>query len=476
MKNPLRLFSVRVTLATIVSMVIIVLLSDSLIYRFTIKSQFEDLRDRLKTIAQTAAMMVNTEYLQQIPLIKEGVRTQAYGIISDQLKKIKAANPKIEYIYILSRGDPSGKAWKFIVDIDAVTSSGVVSGSTPGTPYNASRFKEMLNATNTPSADLKLETDEYGTTLSGYAPIRDSLGKPIAVLGVDMNANDIYMMEAEIRRRSLWILLAGVLFSLLLGTFISRRVIVPINQLKTGIEYISEGHWHHQVHVAGDEEIAQLAKAFNDMASGLHESKQKLLNYFYDTVKSLVMLLEARDHYTLGHSEAVAYYSEKVAQRMGMDPKTIEYFKRVVLLHDIGKVGVRDSILHKPGKLDDQEWEAIKLHPVLGEQILKPVLSDSLMLSIVRNHHERYDGRGYPDGWLRDQIPLLVAIVTVADSYDAMTSERAYRKAMAKEQAVEQLLINRGSQFHPDVVDIFIGILNQENGDVDALRTPRWQA
>ncbi|MBI3601779.1 MAG: HD domain-containing protein [Candidatus Omnitrophica bacterium] len=462
-RKPWRLFGVRVTLAMIASMAIVVILSDSLIYKFTVKSQFEDLRTRLKTIAQTAAIMINAEYLQQIPLTRQGVNTQAYAIISDQLKKIKAANPQIEYIYILTRTD-AGKAWKFIVDLDVIPVAGraTVAGSVPGTPYDASRFSEMLKGFEAPSADRKLETDEWGTTLSGYAPIRDSLGKPIAVLGVDMDARDIYIMESEIRKRSMIILLAGILFSIVLGIIVSRRVTGPIHQLKTGIKYINEGNLHHQVQVVGDDEIAQLAKAFNDMAKGLHESRQKLLSYFYDTAKSLVMLLEARDHYTLGHSEAVAYYAEKMALRMGINPKTIDYFKRVVLLHDIGKVGVRDSILLKPGKLDENEWESIKLHPVLGEQILKPILNDPQMLSIVRNHHERYDGKGYPDGWSREQIPLLVAIVTVADSYDAMTSTRPYRCAMTREQAIEQLVAHRGTQFHPDVVEIFLEILKAE--------------
>ncbi len=466
MRNPLHSFGIRVTLVIIASMVVLVLLADSVIYQFTVKAQFEGLRSYLKNIANTSAAMIDAEYLTEIPLTKEGVRTQAYDIISEQLKKIKAANPKIEYIYILTRTS-AGKVWKFVVDLDETQINGTIQrGSAPGTSYDASRFSQMIKGFDSPSANLKLEKDEWGTTLSGYAPIRDNLGKPIAVLGVDMDARDIYAMETQIRQRSVLLVLVGILFATLLGFFISNRVIGPINQLKAGIEYINEGHWHHQVRVVGDDEIAQLAQSFNNMSQGFQESRQKLLNYFYDSVKSLVMLLEARDHYTLGHSESVAHYSEQIALRMGMDPKTVEYFKRVVLLHDIGKVGVRDHILLKPGRLDEQEWDVIKLHPILGEQILKPIVNDPLMLSVVRNHHERYDGGGYPDGWNRDQIPVLVAIVTVADSYDAMTSTRAYRQAMSKEQAIEQLVNNRGSQFHPDVVDVFLAILRQEDNTV----------
>ena len=461
-KKPLRSFGFRVTLAIVTSMVVLVFLGDIIIYQFTVKTQFEGLRTYLKSIAHTAARTINAEYLTEVPLTKEGVNTQGYQAISQQLRNIKAANPQIKYIYILTKVN-SGKVWKFVVDIEDTEANGVIQkGSLPGTPYDANRFSQMVKGFDTPTADLKLEKDEWGTTLSGYAPIRDQLGSPVAVLGVDMDASNIYKMENQVRKRSELLLAIGVLISLLMGFLISHRVVGPINKLIKGIEYINEGNWHHQVRVWGDDEISQLAQAFNKMASGFYESQKKLNSYFYDSVKSLVMLLEARDHYTLGHSEAVAYYAEKMALRMGMDRQVVEHFKRIVLLHDIGKVGVRDSILLKPAGLDDKEWDVIKTHPILGEQILKPMINDPKMLSIVRNHHERFDGKGYPDGLSKEEIPLLVAIVTVADSYDAMTSTRAYRNALSKEQAMEQLIHNRGTQFHPDVVDVFMDILREE--------------
>lgn len=462
MRNPFRSFSLRVTLAIVVSMVVLILLSNTVIYQFTVKAQMDTLRTYLKTIAQTSAVMINTESLADIPLTPEAAHTEEYAHVSEQLKKIKAANPKIEYIYILTK-QAEGKIWKFVVDID-----GAKPGAKPGEAYDAGRFSQMLKAFDSPTADLKLEKDEWGTTLSGYAPIRNAEGQAVAVLGVDMDASDVYQMEAQVRKKSLIFLLIGIVVAIALGLLISSRVLGPIRKLKTGIEYINEGHLHHQVRVIGDDEIAQLAKSFNQMAQGLHDSRQKLLNYFYDAVKVLVMLLEARDHYTLGHSESVAYYSEKIALRLGIDPKSIDFFKRVVLLHDIGKVGVRDNVLLKAGKLDQNEWEVIRLHPVLGEQILKPILDDPIMLSVIRNHHERYDGKGYPDGLAKDQIPLLVSIVTVADSYDAMTSTRSYRQAMSKQDAIEQLIKNRGTQFHPDVVDVFIAILREEDSNLPA--------
>jgi HD-GYP domain-containing protein (c-di-GMP phosphodiesterase class II) len=450
-------FAVRLTAAIILSMMAVVLLSAIMIHQFTFRSQFEGLRTSLKAIAQTAAMTVSSEYVQQIPLNKEGINTQGYAVISAHLKKIRAANPQIKYIYVLTKTVDDG-IWKFIVDEDYTGHR----DNGPGALYNAGRFKEMLRGFDEPTADKKIEEDEWGKTLSGYAPIRNPSGKPIAILGLDVDAENIYNMQRRVTIQTLIILLIGVILAGTMGMLISSRVVEPVQQLIAGAAYIGQGNLHYQVHVQGSDEIAQLADAFNQMSHNLLMSRQKLVSYFFDTVKSMVKVLEVRDHYTMGHSESVAGYAGSIAKKMGVDAKTREIFHNVCLLHDIGKVGVRDSILLKPEKLNDEEWQTIQLHPVWGEQILKPILQDQLMLSVIRNHHERYDGKGYPDGLKADQIPLLVAIATVADSYDAMTSTRSYRKAMTKEQAIDQLIKGKGSQFNPSVVDAFLSILKED--------------
>ena len=459
MKGLVHRFGFRVTAVIVLSILSVVILCDILIYQFSFKSQFEATRQRLTAIAQTAALIIDADKITEIPLYKEGSKTPAYAYVADQLKKIKAANRQIKFIYILTRTDGTN-IWRFVADAD----NGVTRGrwTLPGDTYDAGRFPQLVEGFNRPSADKKIESDEWGKTLSGYAPIRDRIGRPIAVLGVDISAEDIYAMRNEVAFRSVIILLIGIVLAFLVGALVSKRVADPINELIAGTSYIAQGNLHHQVYVAGEDEIAELARSFNKMTASLNESRVKLINYFYDTVKALVMVLEIRDHYTLGHSESVAAYAVRIAQRMGIEQRTLEMFKRVALLHDIGKVGVRDSVLLKPDKLDEDEWDAIKIHPVLGEQILKPILNDPIMLQVVRNHHERIDGKGYPDGLKGDQIPLLVAITTVADSYDAMTSTRAYRRALSPEQAVEQLVKNRGTQFHPDVVDTFLIILEED--------------
>jgi len=459
MRNIFKRFDLRVIVAIVLTISGVVVLSDFLIFRLTYQSQLEGMRDQLKTIAQTSALLVDADKLLEVPLSKDGVHTPAYNDVDDLLKKIKAANHKIKYIYTLKKVD-SSNIWRFIVDAETEDSA---DHSNPGDPYDAGRFPEMLKGYNEPSADSKIETDQWGATLSGYAPIRDALGQPVAELGIDFDARDVDAIYYRVLREAVIILLAGIVLAIVLGLLISQRVVGPINQLIVGTSYISDGNLHHRVQIRGDDEISELANSFNKMAQNLEVSRRKLLDYFYDTVKSLVLILEYRDQYTLGHSQSVADYAEKIARRMGVDSKTVDMFKKVALLHDIGKVGVRDSVLHKPDQLTETEWENIRVHPVLGDQILKPILTDLQMLAIIRNHHERQDGKGYPDGLKGPQIPLLVAIVTVADSYDAMTSSRSYRKAMSQADAIEQLEKGRGTQFHPDVVDTLVEILKEEN-------------
>ncbi|MDD5136358.1 MAG: HD-GYP domain-containing protein, partial [Candidatus Omnitrophica bacterium] len=175
----------------------------------------------------------------------------------------------------------------------------------------------------------------------------------------------------------------------------------------------------------------------------------------------LVRVLEARDPATKGHSDRVAQFSVAIAEKMSLPKDRIELLREAALLHDIGKLGIQEMILNKKAVLSDEDWHLIKKHPEIGEEILKPVSLDTELLAVVRGHHERYDGKGYPDGLEGEKIDILTAIVAVADSYDAMTSNRAYQKNMTKSEALEQLKANRGLQFNPKAVDAFVKVLEK---------------
>jgi len=177
---------------------------------------------------------------------------------------------------------------------------------------------------------------------------------------------------------------------------------------------------------------------------------------FLNSIKALADALEAKDEYTSGHSQRVTEIAVAIAKEMSLPKQTIEQIMLAGLLHDIGKIGVRESILNKPSSLTKEEFQHVKLHCDIGVRILVNLIEDEEILSMVGHHHERFDGNGYPDGLKRDQIPVGAKILAVADSYDAMTSERPYRQAMTTEKALEEIECCRGSQFDPDVVNAFI--------------------
>jgi putative nucleotidyltransferase with HDIG domain len=256
----------------------------------------------------------------------------------------------------------------------------------------------------------------------------------------------------------------GIFVSLGLGILVSNRVTDRIEKIVDGTRHIAADDLDFQVQVRGHDEITELAGSFNKMASTLCESKKKLRDYFFRVVQSLVRILEAKDPYTCGHSERVAEYSEKIASVIGFSQNKIELLKKAAELHDIGKLAIHQDILNKKGKLTPEEWKIIREHPVVGEQVLKPILIDKELIEMVRSHHERYDGKGYPDKIKGDNISIFAQIISVADAYDAMTSPRAYRPTFSKETAITELRANCGTQFNTQIVEAFLKFLEEEQG------------
>ena len=202
-------------------------------------------------------------------------------------------------------------------------------------------------------------------------------------------------------------------------------------------------------------EIRKLIKDLEEKLKREQELTEKI-------VKSLVRGIEIRDSYTKGHSERVAFFAKRIAEEMGLKEEEVKAIYTAGLLHDIGKIGIPDSILLKPGKLSDEEYEIIKLHPELSYELLKhiDVLEDSL--PGIRHHHERWDGSGYPDGLKGKEIPLQARILAVADSFDAMTSDRIYRKGIPKTEAVKEIKELSGKYYDPEVVENALYILLNE--------------
>lgn len=179
-------------------------------------------------------------------------------------------------------------------------------------------------------------------------------------------------------------------------------------------------------------------------------------NVSLSTIESLSKALDAKDSYTSGHASRVQEYSVKLAEEYGLSSKEIEDIKTSSILHDIGKIGIIDYILNKPGRLTDEEFEKIKEHPKVGADIIGEISFLKDISKIIRYHHERYDGRGYPEGLKADEIPIEACIICIADSYDAMTSDRPYRAALTREEALEEIEKNTGTQFHPSLAKRFL--------------------
>jgi HD-GYP domain-containing protein (c-di-GMP phosphodiesterase class II) len=186
---------------------------------------------------------------------------------------------------------------------------------------------------------------------------------------------------------------------------------------------------------------------------------------YYSTVKALAKAIEVKDPYTHGHSERVTEYALMIADAMRLDERERQKLKYAATLHDIGKIGIAGRVLNKPGDLTDEEYTHVKTHPLLGESIVEPVEFLQGPRPIILHHHERFDGRGYPGGLKGTDIPLCARILSVADAFEAMRSDRPYRRAMPLNNAVEELKRNAGTQFDPRVVEVFLGILERCGGD-----------
>ncbi|HUN63591.1 MAG TPA: HD domain-containing phosphohydrolase [Candidatus Sulfotelmatobacter sp.] len=264
----------------------------------------------------------------------------------------------------------------------------------------------------------------------------------------------------ELNRQALAFVSVVVLIAVLFAYFFAVGISGPIRSLAASTRAISRGEFHQRTPVRGSAEISELAENFNLMASDIEEYIERLKEaaeenreLFIGSIRMLAAAIDEKDPYTRGHSGRVAKYSTVIAQEMKLSAEELDKLKISALLHDVGKIGVDDRVLKKPGSLTPEEFEIMKTHTTKGANIMRPVSQLKDMLPGIELHHEHLDGRGYPYGLSGPQIPVMARIIAVADTLDAMTTNRPYQSAMDLEYALGRIKALTGSKFDQTVVN-----------------------
>ncbi|MFZ5922327.1 MAG: HD domain-containing phosphohydrolase [Chloroflexota bacterium] len=283
----------------------------------------------------------------------------------------------------------------------------------------------------------------------------------MGLLGISLARNNIVAVSFPTRLQIA--LLAGSAFVLiiLLGVAIANTISRPISSLVRASEQVMLGNLRVQVPPITNDEVAVLARTFNQMVSSLEQSQHDLLNAYDRTLEGWSKALELKDRMTEGHSQRVTELMVRVGRAMGLDEAQIVHVRRGAILHDIGKMGIPDEILNKPGKLTEAEWKVVRRHPEYALQMLAPIEYLRPALDIPYCHHERWDGSGYPRGLKGQSIPLAARIFAVVDTWDAISFDRPYRKAFTPAEARQTLLDEKGTKLDPAVVDRFLEIIRE---------------
>jgi HD-GYP domain-containing protein (c-di-GMP phosphodiesterase class II) len=338
-----------------------------------------------------------------------------------------------------------------------------------------------------PMTDLKVVQDwqesgsQVQSALAPFTAIRDGrkvemLGSyATAELGKNARLGVIAIQDeaaalasvSDMRWQTLWISLVAALLTVVIGCFFAKKLSQPVQELAAGARRIASGDFSQRIDIRSTTELADLGNSFNLMTdqvehyiTDLQHSATENRDLFLGTVKSLAAAIDGKDPYTRGHSERVSRISVAIAQRLGLSDDECEKIRISALLHDVGKIGIDDSILKKPAALTDEEYEIMKQHPQKGYKIMSQIPAMKEFLPGMYMHHEMVNGQGYPQGLKGDEIPLMGRIVAVADTFDAMTTDRPYQAAMKFEDALKRIESFVGTRYDEHVVGAFAEACN----------------
>ncbi len=405
---------------------------------------------------------IHGEVLKRVETLSRGAAAVAgYNLISQDLLgldnivyRVKTTNPDIESMAII---DLKGE---ILVHSDT----------------------RKVGETFRPAAGGLMQKSEDGTTVHEIpGPVKQLyeiqtpigfMEKRLGSVVLTFNKSVLIKAQGEVRKRILavfgFLLLIGVTSSVLLTTVMTK----PVQELSKGVTELKEGRRSRPLRIYSQDEFGKLTESFNEMTALITSQKNSLSQYaeeleeaYVSTVRVLAAAIDARDAYTLGHSTRVARLSLELGRNLGMNPGELEELEIACLFHDVGKIKIPDSILQKRDKLDRSERREMRRHPEYGAEILAKAPSLLKYIPAVKYHHEWYDGSGYPDGLAGDKIPRAAIIISLADVYDAMTSDRPYRDALSSEQARDEIAALGGKQFDPEMAARFIQMLKSMKAD-----------
>lgn len=353
----------------------------------------------------------------------------------------------------------------------------LVAAATPefATGQDMKNFAIVKNFVDRGNKALFAETKEF--------TVKD-VGNPVEMLGtyspvgsldwaviVQKPTREAYSDVYEMQRTARLMALAAVLASIFVSIVAARRVTNPLSVLTESSRAIAKGDFSRRVHLRSRTEVGELAQTFNTMSEELERFVDDLKRaaeenraLFMGSIQMLAGAVDEKDPYTRGHSDRVTRYSLLIAKEMNLPPDFLETLQVSAQLHDVGKIGIEDHILKKPGALTEEEFEVMKTHTTKGANILRPVIQLAEMLPGIELHHEALDGRGYPYGLQGDQIPMLPRVIAVADTFDALTTNRPYQQAHTPEQALEIIKGIAGKRLDPAAVAALLAVY--ERGEI----------
>ncbi|MBI4707380.1 MAG: HAMP domain-containing protein [Candidatus Omnitrophica bacterium] len=377
------------------SLVIFVLGATSLLtYRRVIFQQKQELRAKILDLVKLSAQLLDGDKISQILPVHASVETASYQEIKQILIRIRDIDPLIDSAYIMIKTDKPD-VLQFLVD--SGDRKNVVADC--GENYSITHVPQMKDAFRSALVDKELNSDKWGTWLSGYAPILNSVGNPVALVCLDVAAGSIKQMQLLMAKRFLSVFLVGILLSLVLGWLFALSITLPLRNLKAGVKELEQGNLGSEVTVTSKDEIQDLAESFNQMSKKLLDSSVSIQQYYLDTINSLSHSQRLRDPRALERLERVKRYAVCIAENLQIPIGEIEWLKKICLLRDISKVGMPGNILAKP---------------------------------------------------------LLVSIVSVADFFDTLTMPENGAKPLSKEEAAEAIKQKKDEQFNSIVIEAFL--------------------